>query len=223
MTDHEKRSDGKAAYTAFKVSVKSKNSVWEVFRRYSEFHSLNAELQVCVLLLEHPGVECRSRTAVLCYATAVFGRCRNNCRACRCRSCQARSWWARWFRGSCCCTMVLPAKLSPMLCGPRVNSFVEKRRAKLDAYIGQLVRLPAVWSCDVLVRFLDNRNQELAQAVNLSRLLARTVSHFFTWRVLCSPSVTLVLKHCHRARCKRSPTHEPNSANAFARSCLYVS
>ena len=110
-----------------------------------------------------------------------------------------------------------------MLCGPRVNSFVEKRRAKLDAYIGQLVRLPAVWSCDVLVRFLDNRNQELAQAVNLSRLLARTVSHFFTWRVLCSPSVTLVLKHCHRARCKRSPTHEPNSANAFARSCLYVS
>ena len=40
------RSDGKGEYTAFVVELTLGTESWTVLRRYSEFHALNAELQV---------------------------------------------------------------------------------------------------------------------------------------------------------------------------------
>ena len=59
------------------------------------------------------------------------------------------------------------------------RGFVEERRAKLEIYLRQLVKVPAVWACEEFISFLDNDTRTLATQCNYMRMLAaqRMLTH----------------------------------------------
>lgn len=61
--------------------------------------------------------------------------------------------------------------------------FVEKRRAKLDEYISQVVHKPQVWRSNDLVLFLDSASHFLQAQVLLHRLLDHT--RYVNFHAIC--------------------------------------
>ena len=51
-------------------------------------------------------------------------------------------------------------------------SFVEKRRSQLEVYLGSLVRITQVWSCQrLMVDFLDNQIETLGMQTKYERMM----------------------------------------------------